>query len=79
MCQQPDGSYVQYGVVSWGDGCAQRNQPGVYTKLANYISWIDDIIQNSDYVPGDQITTRRTYNNRNKESKGTSLYQHLLF
>ena len=79
MCQQPDGSYVQYGVVSWGYGCAQRNQPGVYTKLANYISWIDDIIQNSDYVPGDQSTTRRTYNNRNKESKGTCLYQQLLF
>ncbi|XP_062964810.1 hepatocyte growth factor activator [Cynocephalus volans] len=45
-CEKNGVAYL-YGIISWGDGCGRLNKPGVYTRVANYVDWINDRIRPS--------------------------------
>ncbi|XP_038046265.1 complement C2-like isoform X2 [Patiria miniata] len=47
-----DGSkrWVQIGIVSWGEGCAQKGRYGIYTRLSTYKDWIQDHIGSTAYA-----------------------------
>ncbi|XP_058477754.1 serine protease 27 [Solea solea] len=44
MCQMVNGTWVQAGVVSFGLGCAQSNQPGVYARVTSFTSFITNTV-----------------------------------
>uniref|UniRef100_G1Q4X6 Peptidase S1 domain-containing protein n=2 Tax=Myotis lucifugus TaxID=59463 RepID=G1Q4X6_MYOLU len=41
------GTWVQVGVVSWGNGCGLPNFPGVYARVTSFLPWIRGHIHSS--------------------------------
>ncbi|XP_043535013.1 neurotrypsin isoform X1 [Chiloscyllium plagiosum] len=45
MCQRMGGRWVILGITSWGYGCGRKDSPGVYTKVAKFVSWIKKVTE----------------------------------
>ncbi|XP_078266857.1 vitamin K-dependent protein C [Rhinoraja longicauda] len=46
MVAPANGTKFLVGLVSWGEGCGRYQRFGVYTKVSNYLEWIESIIEN---------------------------------
>ncbi len=51
LVQGERGEWLQAGITSFGEGCAEPNEYGVYTRVANFTSWISDTICSSEERP----------------------------
>uniref|UniRef100_A0A7E4ZT63 limulus clotting factor C n=1 Tax=Panagrellus redivivus TaxID=6233 RepID=A0A7E4ZT63_PANRE len=41
VVKSSDGPWFQYGITSFGGQCGAKDQPGVFTRVSNYCSWIE--------------------------------------
>ncbi|RZC37322.1 chymotrypsinogen A-like, partial [Asbolus verrucosus] len=42
--------YVQIGIVSWGLECGQRDVPSMYTNVAQFSNWIEEVFEQENLV-----------------------------
>lgn len=59
------GREVLTGIVSWGNGCGDKNYPGIYTKIKNYLPWIEDFTGKLSKIKAVELENAKVYYSNN--------------
>ena len=52
ICLNGNNEAVVQGIVSWGEGCAEPNKPGIYAAVGNVTEWIKFVTGVNEASPG---------------------------
>lgn len=56
LCREPDGHWIQAGIISFASSCAQEDTPVLLTNTATHSSWLQARAQGAAFLAQDPET-----------------------
>lgn len=63
MCREPDGHWVQVGIISFTSKCAEEDTPVLLTDMATHSSWLQARVHGAAFLVQDPGTVETSDEN----------------
>lgn len=77
LAKNSQGQLELVGIVSYGNGCAQKNGPGIYTRVASHLDFIEEAIADLSQSRDDDAVSAELV--RLLKTRCTSQFGHIPF